>query len=312
MIGLSLLLTLGSILIGWAFEVITPKAKSIFREEYISVVVKLNPAQTSKAVIRTETESITLKLEKDKEIYCKTVKIIPGKNRIAVEITGKDGKVQLKVIPVFMASQVFPAGNTPPKDFKVSGFHKGKSEALCAECHKSKSNTAVGAESCKQCHGNILNRKFPHPPSVAGCTLCHTGGERSKYAWKEPISDTCFMCHGDKKNIWYSKKYMHGPPSTGRCYICHNPHSEDVRFFLKKQTNDLCTTCHSEKREEKHPLVGFVFGDAHPVSGKPDPARPGFELACTGCHNPHASNYRFFFQNDYSGEAILCLRCHKK
>jgi len=286
MIGLSLLLTLGSVLFGWCFEILSPKPKSIFREEFISLVVRIDPKNTKEIVLETPEGNLSLKVEEKREVYCKTVKIAPGRNVLSVKAVGKDGKAQEKTVST-----------------------KG-GEALCADCHKM--SGAPEQETCGKCHGKILGRKFPHPPSMGSCTLCHTGGESSKYAWREPISETCFLCHGDKKQVWFSKKYMHGPPSTGKCYICHNPHSEDVRFFLKKQTNDLCTTCHSEKREEKHPLSGFVFGDAHPVSGKPDPARPGFELSCTGCHNPHASNFRFFFQNDYSGEAILCLRCHKK
>ena len=313
MIGLNLLLTLGSsvlIGIGWGFEILTPTPKSIFREEYISFVVRVNPQNAKEIIIRTLEENVTLKVEKDRKVYCRTIQIVPGKNTIEVEVIGKDGKKQKKEVSVFMASQVYTEGSHPPSDYKVNPFHVKNREVLCADCH-----TISGAseqDSCMKCHGKIVSRKFPHPPSMGSCTMCHTGNEKSKYAWNDPISETCYLCHGDKKQIWLSKKYMHGPPATGNCYICHNPHSEDVRFFLKKQTNDLCTTCHSEKMEEKHPLVGFVFGEAHPVSGKPDPARPGFELSCTGCHNPHASNFRFFFQNDYSGEAILCLRCHKK
>jgi len=312
MIGLSLLLTLGSVLIGWCFEILTPRERAIFREEFISVVVKVDPATVQEIRIVTEEESLSLKVDEKREVYCKSVRIVPGENLITVKAVSKDGKSQERTVPVFMVSQVFADGNVPPEGFKVTPFHTAKGDALCADCHKMEGMPEQ--EICGKCHGKILTRKVPHPPSVGSCTLCHTGGgaDGSKYAWREPISETCYMCHGDKKQIWFSKKYMHGPPSTGKCYICHNPHSEDVRFFLKKQTNDLCTTCHSEKSEEKHPLVGFVFGNAHPISGKPDPARPGFELSCTGCHNPHASNYRFFFQNDYSGEAILCLRCHKK
>ncbi len=310
MIGLSLLLTLSSVLVSWCFEILSPKPKSIFREEFISLVVKLDPKNAKEIVLQTPEGDLSLKVEEKREVYCKTVRITPGKNTLSVKVVGKDGKTQEKAVSVFMVSQVFRAGNVPPGNFKVNPFHTKGGEALCADCHKM--SGAPEQETCGKCHGKILSRKVPHPPSMGSCTLCHTGDEQSKYAWREPISETCFLCHGDKKQVWFSKKYMHGPPSTGKCYICHNPHSEDVRFFLKKQTNDLCTTCHSEKREEKHPLSGFVFGDAHPVSGKPDPARPGFELSCTGCHNPHASNFRFFFQNDYSGEAILCLRCHKK
>ncbi len=310
MIGLSLLLTLGSIVIGWGFEILFPKPKSIFREEFVSVVFKVNPKEVKAIFLSVNGSEESLKVEKKKVVYCKSVRIKPGENKILVKVTKNDGKSDLKMVRVFMRSQVFPAGNVPPADYAVHRFHTGDNEEQCVKCHKIEGGSTQ--DTCVKCHGKLLSRKIPHAPALAGCTLCHSGGKDSKYAWREPISETCFMCHGNRKQIWYSKKYMHGPPSTGKCYICHNPHSENRRFFLKKQILDLCTTCHSEKKEEKHPLEGFVFAEAHPITGKPDPARPGMELSCTGCHNPHASNFRFFFQNDYSGEAILCLKCHKK
>ena len=307
MIGLSLLLILCEFFLGWGLEILFPKEKSIFEEEFVSVVIKVDPKKIKELSLKANGSEIPLKLE-ERDTYCKTVKIKPGENLIEVRAVDGKGKVRVKTVRIFMVSQVFPEGNVPPKDFKVFRFHTSRNESLCAKCHKLNGEQ----ETCKSCHPKLIERKFQHPPAVLGCTLCHTGGKDSKYAWAEPISETCYLCHGDRKETWLKKKYIHGPPSTGRCNICHNPHSSEHRFFLRKQILDLCTTCHSEKRVEKHPLSGFVFGSAHPISGKPDPARPGRELTCTGCHNPHASNYRFFFQNDYSGEAILCLRCHKK
>lgn len=310
MIGLSLLLTLGSFLISWCFEIITPQPQSILREEFVSVVFRVDPKDVKDIQLSVNGEVEKLRVDKGRRVYCKSVRIKPGENKILVKVTRTDERSEEKLVRVFMTSQVFPDGNIPPEGFRVNRFHIGKNESLCTECHKLKEG--AGPESCRECHGKLVSREVAHPPAMIGCTLCHAGGKDSRYAWNDPIADTCFMCHGDKKEIWYSKKYMHGPPSTGKCYICHNPHSERRRFFLKKQIVDLCTTCHSEKREEKHPLVGFVYASAHPITGKPDPARQGRELSCTSCHEPHASNFRFFFQNDYSGEAILCLRCHKK
>ena len=65
MIGLNLLLTLGSsvlIGIGWGFEILTPTPKSIFREEYISFVVRVNPQNAKEIIIRTLEENVTLKV----------------------------------------------------------------------------------------------------------------------------------------------------------------------------------------------------------------------------------------------------------
>ena len=58
-------------------------------------------------------------------------------------------------------------------------------------------------------------------------------------------------------------------------------------------------------------LAGFGLGN-HPVTGKPDPSRPGRELSCTSCHNPHSSNLVSLFASESLSLRSLCLMCHKK
>lgn len=310
MIGLSLLLILGSFFAGFALEILHPKDKSIFYEEYVSLVLSSDAKTDEKVkVMVNEYEIKSFAIKKDKNVYCLNVKIKPGMNTIRVEVFRKDGKKDIKSLNVFMSSQIFADGNIPPADFNKKYFHTQQNEKMCLKCHQFKNSTD---KACLQCHSIIVKRKFTHPPAIIGCNLCHMKKKESRFAWNKPVAETCFLCHADKKELWFKKKFVHGPPSTGKCNICHNPHSEQREFFLKKNVLDLCTTCHNEKYRQKHPLAGFVFGEAHPVYGKPDPSRPGKELSCTSCHNPHAANIRFFFQNDYSGEPILCLKCHEK
>ena len=75
----------------------------------------------------------------------------------------------------------------------------------------------------------------------------------------------------------------------------------------------VCQNCHPDKTNGKHILVGYGFGDNHPIMGRLDPSRSGQELGCTSCHNPHSSGKKFLFVNDRPNSPDnLCFLCHTK
>jgi len=167
---------------------------------------------------------------------------------------------------------------------------------------------------CYPCHKKITGYGYVHGPAATwNCLSCHDRNAKPvKYITQKPDRDLCFVCHKEKKEEWMPKKYWHGPTATGKCTICHNPHATNNISWLKKPSWDLCITCHEDRASGRHVVAGFVFGSSHPTKGRPDPLRPGKELSCASCHNPHAANSRALFANDLISPGSLCQMCHKK
>ena len=183
------------------------------------------------------------------------------------------------------------------KPWKI-GIPKGKIDDTCLTCH-----TALKQE--------IASGTHRHGPLVAGCTLCHNphGDEYKYYLWADGSLDICITCHSDKRNLKDNKDSrftVHGIISGPGCVVCHDPHVSDQRFMLLKPVNDLCLGCHRENIDLKigHPVAG------HPNSGPVELRRPGRELTCVGCHDPHGSIYEHLLVETKLG-GTLCRGCHK-
>jgi DmsE family decaheme c-type cytochrome len=149
---------------------------------------------------------------------------------------------------------------------------------------------------CLACHERGDRTMWPgsvHEERGLMCTNCHTimksvsRKNQLKTAW-EP--DTCFQCHKDRRAQMFRSSHM--PMREGKivCSDCHNPHGSLTESLLKKDSiNDVCYTCHAEKRGP------FLF--------EHEPVREN----CDNCHDPHGSI------NDYSlklARPRLCYECH--
>jgi len=308
----------------YGFEILSPLKYRIYEESFATVSVKLTQTEISNGAnvgIKSNNSLFTFKITPERKVYCKSIKIKPGKNIIEITYTDKNGKQIKKNVEIFLYSLLYKESEEPSGKFTEISFHNRSNDEKCAKCHDMSSlpedivPPSPEKSPCYSCHKTLTTRKKVHAPSEKWvCNYCHKdiGMPNQRFETPFPIADTCFSCHEYRKRMWSNKKYVHGPTSTGQCNICHNPHSSDYIFFLRKPIFDLCTSCHSEKATGIHVLAGFVFGKSHPVKERPDPSRPGRELACSSCHNPHASNYRFLFNHDYTGDKYLCQMCHKK
>lgn len=148
-------------------------------------------------------------------------------------------------------------------------------------------------ELCYMCHERRLDaQKVVHGPVRFGlCTACHDP-HQSPYRYRlkaNPPSQLCFKCHVNDKTI---EKEVHGPVAVGDCVACHDPHSSPNPFRLIAQGQNLCFTCHTEKKEEFLPKR---FG--HP------PAKHD----CSNCHDPHTSPNAMRLNNSVPS---LCFGCH--
>lgn len=312
-----------------AMELLVPEDQSLFQEEFVTVVVDVAGESLERVEIVAENnQSYTIAMVPDKEVYCKTVRLKLGDNNLTVNsYTGAKKRGQ-KHLQLYRSSYVEKAFKYPPGEYRQTFLHTEKKERACAKCHDMRVNEVknvafedVTDSNCYSCHRELSERKSNHAPAVNWlCTSCHNGKTgirnaklegRSKYTFADPVGESCLACHEKHKKLWEEKLYHHNPAEAGRCNRCHNPHSSDNEFDLRKPTWELCVGCHADKAEGMHVANISFIRTKHPTKGVPNPSRPGKELNCASCHSPHASNKRFFLP-DNLGNKMICTMCHKK
>jgi len=214
----------------------------------------------------------------------------------------------------------------------------------------------AGAEpfKCSACHRGLANGSVAHKPVAEGeCLRCHQQfsdnhplGKRSMgfIVQKDKL---CLTCHTTL--LKKEKPMLHKPVAEGKCYLCHVPHSGEIKSLLKDRAPDLCFGCHPKDRftgtHTTHPPVEkgecLSCHDAHQSEVRYLLRKPGSQLCfschdpklamgksvhkpvatgdCVGCHAVHGSPYRKILKADlptelyrpYSDEAFpLCFTCH--
>ncbi len=151
-------------------------------------------------------------------------------------------------------------------------------------------------DTCLTCHEKANQASFMssmHARRNVACTACH-----SVHSFKSPKAqlktrtdtETCVGCH--KSERAKSMRTSHHPVREGKmgCASCHNPHDGVRPKMLKADSvNELCYTCHTEKRGP------FLFEHA--------PVRED----CISCHEPHGSNHARMLNQKLPN---LCWNCH--
>lgn len=313
-----------------SFEIIRPNPKTVIDESYINVVVKITDPSITKFVISDgKGKEFVRQVNKNRAVYCQSVSLKMGNNPVNVVTFAQNEPKESHAVSVFYRSEVFKGFDEEPSGHRKHDFHTDKDEQLCKTCHVMADKPRKRGEvpdnpedsACHQCHKNIIQMNSGHAPALNWlCSECHTGktGEYnegvslSKYAAPDPIMERCFSCHDKIKNDWMARKSEHGPVRDGRCNRCHNPHGGENLFFLRKPIWELCTTCHAEKAVGEHVISSFVRAKSHPTQGRPDPARPGRELVCSGCHDPHGSQGIYLLRTKGQTAFSICVRCHQK
>ncbi len=147
---------------------------------------------------------------------------------------------------------------------------------------------------CLVCHEESRHLVFwdngRHKSAGVSCDDCHAiHGGRNK-SLKDSQPELCYACHKEIRML--STRQSHHPIKEGRmtCTDCHNPHGGFGEKMIKADsTNELCFTCHAEKRGP------FRF-DHQPVAEN-----------CLSCHNVHGSNHRAMLTRRVPQ---LCQDCH--
>ncbi|HEY6006714.1 MAG TPA: cytochrome c3 family protein [Geobacteraceae bacterium] len=241
-----------------------------------------------------------------------------GKNSITVDGYSGDKKIESVTTDIYFLSGA--ADTAVPEEFRKLFFHSAENERLCSPCHNMNPSAVQSEESlgkanpCYTCHSKMLNLAFVHGPAgTFSCVYCHSGKEGPKYAAPRREVQLCGECHVDQVADFRKHKLQHGPVAAGMCEICHDPHGSANNAQLREPINTLCLSCHEDVGKGTH-VVAVPSGGGHPLSGKPDPSRPGTGrmMSCVSCHDPHAGDHRYYFQNNLETNMELCQLCHNK
>lgn len=150
---------------------------------------------------------------------------------------------------------------------------------------------AERSEACLSCHENNKNLAYwntgKHGKNSVACTDCHTIHRKEVFAREY---ETCVRCHARIK-VQINKISRH-PITEGKvnCSNCHNPHGSEGQKMIKADSvNELCYTCHAEKR-------GPYLWEHTPVDEN-----------CLTCHTPHGSVHA---KLTVQKVPTLCQSCH--
>lgn len=149
---------------------------------------------------------------------------------------------------------------------------------------------------CLSCHEKANQANYDssaHARRNVACTTCHSvHSPKSIKAQLKTETDleTCANCHQTVRA--QMMRTSHHPVREGKmaCASCHNPHDGSRPHMVKAEsTNELCYTCHTEKRGP------FLFEHA--------PVRED----CVACHQPHGTNHKRLLAQKLPN---LCWNCH--
>ncbi len=280
--------------------IISPQENKLHHELTLSVVMRVKSEDVNKIEIITSADRKYFDVNSSKTIYCRTILLKLGENKIKVRSYKDEALVDEQSRQLYVTSQVHHEYKYPPIIYQKHFFHTNANEIECKTCHDMSVNEKEGIafidvteSNCYQCHNKLTKEKYAHAPAVNWlCTACHNGEVgsdnakdkgRSKYLVPEPVNTLCFKCHKENFKLWKSYRYRHEPLDSGRCNKCHNSHSTPYSMFVRKPSNQICIGCHREKHIQAQRKGSACEGTS---KGK----------RCIDCHTPHASSRKFFLK----------------
>lgn len=155
--------------------------------------------------------------------------------------------------------------------------------------------------SCMSCH-NVHHTKFAQWALAARDRDKVDGPPLDSLDIKFPekmlatftVEETCLRCHMEERKAFFQRS-THLLRTELRnmkvgCSSCHNPHGgEGPKMLVNHTANNVCYTCHAEKR-------GPFLWDHPPVRED-----------CMNCHSPHGSNNPKLLT---ARVHLLCQQCH--
>lgn len=119
-------------------------------------------------------------------------------------------------------------------------------------------------------------RSAHKPYAEKACNDCHSSNKNVNDGLIAPKRELCGVCHTN----FVTGLNVHGPVAVGDCLACHLPHSSNHKALLKEDPDEVCATCHQEKRLAAAMHERFVTKD----------------ISCGECHDPHSGDARYFLK----------------
>jgi predicted CXXCH cytochrome family protein len=182
----------------------------------------------------------------------------------------------------------------------------------CAVCHDPHASDApkllaraTVTETCFVCHqDDLAGRKVIHAPVQGGCETCHAAhGGAHRFGLAAEGKAVCTTCH----EVVDQRKNRHAALDRYGCTGCHDPHGTGNAFLTGEPVNELCATCHPAQLDGRH--VTSILAQGHALLGPKDPKRPGRELTCASCHDPHGADGPSLLRHGQS-QMQSCDWCH--
>ena len=201
---------------------------------------------------------------------------------------------------------------------KSARFLTGARAANCDTCHgdtskhvesaeakdilnPAKMTPATANETCLSCHARDQRRMLwqgsQHENNKVSCVSCHSNHHPKSAEGmlaRRTEQELCLSCHSERRKDFYQRsthlfRTEHQTMKVD-CVSCHNPHGGEAdRMLVARSVNDLCFSCHAEKRGP------FLWEHA--------PVREN----CLNCHSPHGTNNPKLLTNRVH---LICQQCH--
>lgn len=175
--------------------------------------------------------------------------------------------------------------------------------------------------NCKECHSDLIEQKNVHAVA-SDCETCHqsNGSDHSiiskAFNFTEKLPQLCYTCHDVIQAEIDKSKVIHGAIKENKsCVNCHSPHATAEAKLLKKESKELCLSCHNKIIANDERKIANIKQKV--TSSKVIHA--AVEDGCITCHKPHASDRKNLLADNFPSHEYtvvskdsfaLCFNCH--
>lgn len=206
--------------------------------------------------------------------------------------------------------------------------HGPNASGNCALCHESHSSdhkpllVTPKKTICTRCHTDkdfSGENKHMHSPMKQGCSGCHSPHSAEyKNQLISPLDSLCETCHEKIAKNAAAGTFKHAAlQEDKKCFNCHDAHGSIYADNLRMSPLELCLKCHDK------PIIGTdgkdynIYKIITKSAFKHGPINDG---NCSGCHNPHGSNFykiltadfpKAFYTSYDEKKYAICFQCHE-